>query len=257
MKKFVLLFLVFSIAIFSGEFLIFDNSIILNSPPFFMQLGDSFGVGFSYSTETRYYTVKDVGFLKVKIPQSKEAFSGAFFVGSNFGIYLYVENEVLQIPNSFQNLEFFVSKDYAFYSSLSKSFYAIGPISLNTRSLFLKKGFDFGYSMNRYFFKYKDYSGYFLNLAGKYFLGYLYPLDNSLEQGILGGLGSNFKEIYLDVGIRKFFDLGKIRGFGYAYVYSPTNDIFNFNYFTGFYVIQPLKGEFVVWDGKISIRFNW
>ncbi|ABR30806.1 hypothetical protein Tmel_0945 [Thermosipho melanesiensis BI429] len=237
--------------------MLFDNTIILNAPPFFMELGDGVSIGLSYSTSTTYYKENNLGFLKVTLPQNREYVSASLFLGTNFGVYVSIGNENLQIPTSFKSMEFFISKDYAFYTSLSKFFIAIGPLTLNTRSIFLKKGKDFGYSLNRTFVKYKEYSGYFLSLNGIYFLGYFYPLDNSLEQGILGGLGSNFNEIYLNIGIRKHFNFEKLKCFGYGYIYSSTNNVFGINYFAGIYITFPLKGEITIWDGKISFRFNW
>lgn len=258
MKKLnVILLILFGIFAFSGNFLVFDNTIIINHSPIFLVLGDGFGVGYSYATNTTYYTEQKLGFLKIKKPAKVENMNFSLFAGTSFGIYLSIGYENLNFPTSSQGLEFFVSDQYSFFTSNSNSFVAVGPISLSTEKLFLRKGKDFGYSLDRYFIKYKDFSGYILLLNGKNFLGYLYSLDNSLQQGILAGLGTDFGGFYLNIGARKYFSAGEFRGFGYGYIYSSTNDIFNINYLFGVKFIVPLKGEFLVWDGKIAFRFNW
>ena len=257
MLPLITLFAFLSIVSFAGDFSLFDNTVIINNSPIFILLGDGYSIGLSYSTVTIYYSDVKVGFLNIKKPSMNEKLNFSFFVGTNPGVYLSIGYENLNFPSSSKELTFFVSKEYSFFSSNSKSFFAIGPISLNSESCFLRKRDDFGYSLNRNFVKYNNFSFYFLLLNNVNFIGYLYPLDNSLEQGVIGGIGTDWSDLYLNAGIRKYINLGDIRGFMFGYFYSGVNSIFDVRYLLGYKMIVPLKGEIIVWDGKISFGLNW
>jgi hypothetical protein len=259
-KSFAIIFIftIFFIA-FSGTFTIFNEYFLLESSPVLMAVGaNSFGIGFVYSTFQIQYTETKIGFLKIKKPSTKEYLDFSVILGPMYGVYASIKHENLNYPVSLQSLEFFVTNRVSFISSQNKTFYALGPISINSESSFLNQNNDFGYSFSRYFGKYQNISGYFLKLDNTYHLGYLYPLDVSLEQGILAGLGTkDFNQLYLNLGIRKYFNAKDFKGFIYAYLYFDKDDIKNINYFSGLKFLGPLKGDLVFWDGKFSFRINW
>ncbi|MBO8160986.1 MAG: hypothetical protein H0Z24_05065 [Thermosipho sp. (in: Bacteria)] len=260
MKKSLIFLLLFIVAIvFSGSFGFFDKTFVLESPPVLIAIGDnSFGVGLVYSTSTTSYVETKIGMLKIKRPSEREMMDFSIFVGSIYGLYVSIGYENLNYPVSFQKTEFFVSNKFSFITSNSKSFYAIGPLSLNVENNFLKKDNDFEYTFSRYFGKYKNSSGYLLKICNNYFLGYLYPLDVSLEQGLLIGIGTNdFTQLFLNAGVRRYFSAGDFRGFAYSYFYVDAPEFNKVSYFSGLKFLAPLKGDLIVWDGKFAFKINW
>lgn len=259
-KHFALIFIfMLSFIAFSGTFAIFNEYFLLEDSPILLSVGENaFGVGFVYSTSKTQYTETKIGFLKIKKPSEKEYLDFSVILGPMYGVYTSIRYENLNYPVSSQYLEFFVTNKISFISSQKKTFYALGPISLNSESSFLKQNNEFGYSFSRYFGKIQNLSGYFLKLDNAYLLGYLYPLDASLEQGILAGLGTeDFNQLYLNFGIRKYFKAGDLKGFGFTYLYVDKDDLSNIKYFSGLKFLGPLKGDLIFWDGKFTFRINW
>lgn len=261
MKKSITLLISFMLFIvsFSGTFVIFNDYFLLESNPILLTVGeDSFGIGLVYSSNSIKYVETKIGFLKIKKPSEKEFVDFSVILGTMYGVYASVGYENLNFPVSSQQMEFFVTNKISYITSQSKSFYALGPISLNSESVFLNQNNEFGYTFNRIFGKFQNLSGYLLKLDDINFVGYLFPLDVSLEQGILVGVGTeSFNELYLNIGLRKFFKAGDFRSFGFLYVYVDKNDLNNLRYFGGLKILAPLKGDLMIWDGKFSFGINW
>ncbi|WP_073073448.1 hypothetical protein [Thermosipho atlanticus] len=260
MKRWLLLcILIISVLTFSGSFVIFDNTFVLeNSPVLFSVSENSFGVGFLYSTSTVNYSETKIGFFTIRKPSEKESLDFSVMVGSMYGTYISITYEKLSFPIFEKRLDFFVTNKFSFMSTSSKAFYAIGPLLLNFESRSLKRANGIGYSFSRYFAKYQEFSGYYVRVNEDNLIGYFYPLDASLEQGLLVGLGTkDFSQLYLNVGFRQYFNAADFRGFTFAYVYAETLDLSKIRYYSGIKFLAPLKGDLIVWDGKVSFGINW
>ncbi|QTA38577.1 hypothetical protein JYK00_03435 [Thermosipho ferrireducens] len=245
--------------VLGGSFRFFDNTVMLYHAPFGMIFNEDsyFGIGIGYSTSKFSYTEAQIGFLKIKKISEKFFLDTAIFVGNIFGGYVSIAYENINLPISSQNIEVFVSNNFSFFSRSSRTFYTIGPLVLNTESFSFRKDQTFSYSFSRYFLKYGTYSGYYISINNSHMIGYLYPLDRSLEEGVLIGIGTrDFSQLLINGGIRKFFKLNEFRGFSYIYSYYDNSNN-SFNFFGGIKFLAPLKGDLIIDNGKVSFRISW